>query len=189
MAKSADDPRLVLLATRAGFWLSGDAGATWRSLAAPKDAQVNSVAILRGEPRVIFAAANEGLYHSADLGRSWKLGGWGLPLSDLTGLAVHPDGRTVYVSDFKWGGVYRSEDRGQTWTRFPDAGLASDRVWALGLDPQTPGELLAASIAGGLHLFTLTPHPIAPTTAQGSSDRPVLAGRTRVPTTANILQR
>jgi photosystem II stability/assembly factor-like uncharacterized protein len=170
--RSADDPRLVLLATRVGFWMSGDAGATWRSLAAPKGAQVNSVAILRGEPRVIFAAANEGLYHSSDLGQSWTLGGWGLPRSDVTGLAVHPDGRTVYVSDFKWGGVYRSEDRGQTWIRFPDAGLASDRVWTLGLDPLAPNELLAASTAGGLHLFTLTPRPpSAPTAAQSGSDR------------------
>src|SRR6185503_8462253 len=53
---------------------------------------------------------------------------------------VHPDGRTVYVSDFKWGGVYRTEDRGQNWTRLTDDGLASDRVWTVGLDPASRPE-------------------------------------------------
>jgi photosystem II stability/assembly factor-like uncharacterized protein len=86
-----------------------------------------------------------------------------LPHSDLTGLAVHPDGRTVYVSDFKWGGVYRTEDRGQTWTRLTDSGLASDRVWTVGLDPASPDELLVASLAGGLHLFTPRATPAART--------------------------
>jgi photosystem II stability/assembly factor-like uncharacterized protein len=166
LATSRDDPRTVFLATRMGFWTSGDAGATWRSSAGPKDALVNTVAILPGEPRLIFAAANDGLYLSADLGRNWTRGGWGLPHSDMTGLAVHPDGRTVYVSDYQWGGIYRSVDRGQTWTRLTENGLASDRVWTVGLDPTAPDELLAASLAGGLHLLAPqrgSPLPLPPT--------------------------
>lgn len=154
LATSLDDPGAVVLATRLGLWISSDAGTTWRSVAGPKDVQVNAVTIVPGEPREIFTATKDGLYRSADLGRSWTRGGWGLPHSDLTGLAAHPDGRTVYVSDFKWGGVYRTEDRGRTWARLTDSGLASDRVWALGLDPARPDELLAAPLAGGLHLFT-----------------------------------
>lgn len=173
LAASRDDPRVVLLATRLGFWMSGDAGTTWRNIAGPKDAQVNTVAILPGEPRLIFAASNDGLYRSADLGRSWTRGGWGLPHSDMTGLAVHPDGRTVYVSDFKWGGVYRTEDRGQTWTRLTDSGLASDRVWTVGLDPAAPDEVLVASLAGGLHLLTprarTAPAPGSPGRSPGRS--------------------
>ena len=124
------------------------------------------MAILRGEPRLILAAANDGLYRSADLGRTWARDGWGLPHSDITGLAVHPDGRTAYVSDFRWGGVYRTGDRGQTWTKLPDSGLASDRAWTVGLDPASPDQLLAASLAGGLHLFIDRP------TQRPGSDRP-----------------
>jgi photosystem II stability/assembly factor-like uncharacterized protein len=164
LAESPDDPRAILLATRLGLWMSGDLGTTWQPIAGPKSARINTVAILRGEPRVIFAASNDGLYRSADRGRTWTLGGWGLPRSDMTGLAVHPDGRTVYVSDFQWGGVYRSVDRGLTWSRLTDTGLASDRAWTVGLDPTSPGELLAASLAGGLHLFT--PGAIAPPRAR-----------------------
>jgi photosystem II stability/assembly factor-like uncharacterized protein len=176
LAESPDDPRAILLATRLGFWMSGDIGTTWQPIAGPKSARVHAVAILRGEPRVILAASNEGLYQSADLGRSWTLGGWGLPRSDMTGLAVHPDGRTVYVSDFKWGGVYRSGDRGQTWTRLTDSGLASDRVWTMGLDPASPTELLAASLAGGLHLFTRGPLPPTSPPAPNRATIPSTAG-------------
>jgi len=162
LAVSPEDPTVVLLATRLGFWMSADAGSTWRATTGPKDAQVNAVAVLPGERHLIFVAANNGLYLSADLGRSWTRGGWGLPHSDLTGIAVHPDGRTAYVSDFKWGGVYRTEDRGQTWTKLTDSGLASDRIWTLGLAPAWPDEILAASLAGGLHLFTLRGERSAP---------------------------
>ena len=154
LATKPDDPRTVVLATRLGFWMSGDAGTSWRRIAEPKDAKVHTVALPPGEPVLIFAASSDGLYRSGDLGRSWTRGGWGLPHSDMTGLAVHPDGRTVYVSDFEWGGVYRTEDRGETWTRLTDSGLVSDRMWTLALDPASPDELLGASPAGGLHLFT-----------------------------------
>ena len=156
LASNPDDPRSLLLATPAAIWGSDDGGRVWRPVSAvPHEGTVNALAMLPGEPGSILAAANNGLYRSSDRGKTWVRGGWGLPHSDMTGLAVHPDGRTVFVSDFKWGGVYRTEDRGQNWKRLPDLGLASDHVWTVGLDPASPDELLAASRAGGLHLFTL----------------------------------
>jgi photosystem II stability/assembly factor-like uncharacterized protein len=162
LAGSPDDPEALLLATPSAIWGSEDGGRVWRPVSAvPHGGTVNALAMLPGEPRSIFAAANNGLYRSSDHGKSWLRGGWGLPHSDMTSLALHPDGRTVYVSDFKWGGVYRTEDRGQTWTRLSDAGLASDRVWTVGLDPASPDELLAGSLAGGLHLFTLPARAVA----------------------------
>ena len=44
-------------------------------------------------------------------------------------------------------------DAGKTWERMPTDGLASDRVWTLGLDPAAPERLLVASPTGGLHLM------------------------------------
>jgi photosystem II stability/assembly factor-like uncharacterized protein len=161
LAVTPERPGAVLAATAVGLWGSSDGGASWRQVSpGPPDAQIQVLAIAPGDPRVIFAATNNGLYRSADGGRGWTRGGWGLPHSDMTGLAVHPDGRTVYVSDFRWGGVYRTEDGGQTWTKLSDSGLASDRVWTVGLDPSAPDDLLAASLAGGLHLFVVPARPV-----------------------------
>ena len=74
--------------------------------------------------------------------------------ADFTGIAVTPHGDSIFVSDFAWGGVYRSDDLGLSWVRLESDGLVSDRVWALGLDARAPDELLAAPVAGGLHLLT-----------------------------------
>ena len=87
-------------------------------------------------------------------------------IADITGLAIHPDGRTLYASDFKWGGVFRSTDAGETWQRLPAEGLASDRVWTLAVDPTAADRVLAASPTGGVHL--LMP---APSAAAGEGSR------------------
>src|SRR5439155_5647142 len=98
-------------------------------------------------------ATSGGLFRSNDQGTTWQRLSGGIPHSDLTGLAVHPDGRTLYASDFTRGGIFRSADSGATWTRMPSEGLASDRVWTLALDPSAPDHVFAASAAGGLHVL------------------------------------
>jgi len=77
----------------------------------------------------------------------------GVPHSDLTGIALSPEGRTIYVSDFTWGGIFRSTDGGDSWNRMPTDGLGSDRVWSLSMDPAEPSRLLASSSSGGLHML------------------------------------
>jgi photosystem II stability/assembly factor-like uncharacterized protein len=146
-------PPLSVAATERGLQESRDLGRTWRALpAGPGRARVNAVAVLPGPFSVIVAATSQGLYRSGDEGLSWSLGGE-LPESDFTSIAMVPGGGTVFASDFTWGGVYRSDDRGANWTRLQATGLASERVWALGLDPAMPLDLLAASLVGGLHLL------------------------------------
>jgi photosystem II stability/assembly factor-like uncharacterized protein len=163
LTASNDNADLIVAATRSGFFQSKDGGETWRQVSAAPGVTPHTLAFLPSDDRVLFATTSGGLYRSGDQGASWRRVNGGLPHSDLTGIALNPDGRTLYVSDFTWGGIFRSTDGGSTWSRMATDGLGSDRVWTLCLDPSAPERLLAGASAGGLHL--LVPDPL--TTATG----------------------
>ncbi len=165
LGASPHEPGLVLAATPIGVFRSMDGGERWVLAArGPADAQTHHLAFLPTDAAVVFAATSKGLYRSDDRGESWGRVTGGVPFTDITGLALHPDGQTLYVGDFTWGGVFRTLDGGRTWQRLPAAGLVTDRVWTIALDPEAPDRLLAATPSGGLHLWE------APdTTAAGSA--------------------
>ncbi|HUG53735.1 MAG TPA: hypothetical protein VMR21_09040 [Vicinamibacteria bacterium] len=165
LAVSPDDIALVVAATRLGFFLSADGGLTWERTSPSFSHQPHAIAFMPSDDRVLLATSGGGLFRSEDQGRTWSRVTGGIPYSDITGLAIHPDGQTIYASDFTWGGIFRSTDAGRTWERMPTDGLASDRVWTLGLDPAAPERLLVASPTGGLHLMVPA---VAATGAAGS---------------------
>jgi photosystem II stability/assembly factor-like uncharacterized protein len=151
---STSDRRRVMAATSMAYYVSADAGATWEIVSeASRGNRVHAVAFLPGDDDVVFAATSGGLLKSTDKGRTWSPRGGGLPQLDITGLALHPDGRTLAASDYGTGGLWRSTDGGDTWTVFSTDGLASSRVWTLALDPAAPWRPLAAPSAGGLHAW------------------------------------
>jgi photosystem II stability/assembly factor-like uncharacterized protein len=154
LAVSPDNPDLLVAATRYGFFRSNDGGRTWKLVSTELEGVTpHALAFMPSHDRVIFAATTDGLFRSDDQGATWRRVTGGIPRSDLTGIAIHPDGRTIYASDFTWGGIFRSVDGGLSWGRMPTGGLASDRVWTLGLDPAAPEQLVVAASAGGLHLL------------------------------------
>jgi photosystem II stability/assembly factor-like uncharacterized protein len=166
LAVSPSDVNVVVAATPLGFFRSGDGGGVWTQVSPGfGDFPAHTLAFVPSDDQVLFATTARGLFRSPDQGATWARCTGGIPFTDITGLAIHPDGRTLYASDFTWGGIYRSQDAGRTWERMPTEGLASDRVWTLGIDPAAPERVLVASPAGGLHL--LVPPPPAATTAGG----------------------
>ncbi len=105
-----------------------DGGAHW-SIANPngggmdREALVSDLVVHPRESRRVFAATNRGLYRSDDAGATWRLLSKGLPHNHTrrVGLcAKQPD--VMYLTlrtepgKSPWqGGVYRSDDGGETW--------------------------------------------------------------------------
>ena len=161
---------LVLASTPLGFFKSVDGGDRWvlvsRGLG-PTEA--HTIAFVASDDRMVYATSTRGLFRSKDQGATWSQVTGGIPFSDITGLAIRPDGRTLYASDFTWGGIFRSQNGGETWERLSAEGLVSDRVWTLSVDPTAPDRVLVASPSGGLHMLAPPPPPVA---AAGGSASP-----------------
>jgi photosystem II stability/assembly factor-like uncharacterized protein len=168
-ARSTARPGLAMASTPFGIFGSTDSGATWKLVSEPLGrSNAHALFFLPGSAEVVFATTSEGLFRSADGGRTWTPRGGGLPLLDITGLGLHPDGRTVFASDFKQGGVWRSDDAGESWRALGTSGLLSERVWALAVDPKGPA-LLAAAATGGLHALRLDAGESGPATATATA--------------------
>jgi len=150
-ALAASATGTVIAATPLGVFRSLDQGASWTALSSGPDARVLRLAFLPGDDTTLLATTSAGLYKSVDGGRGFFRCYGGLPISEITGLTVHPNGRSVFASDFVRGGLFRSEDGGETWTSLPTDGLRPDRVWSVVIDPDRPESLLAATASGGLH--------------------------------------
>jgi photosystem II stability/assembly factor-like uncharacterized protein len=158
LAASTRQAGLIVAATPLGFFRSLDGGERWAQVSsALGEGEAHRIAFLPGDESVLFATTPSGLFRSRDQGVTWARVGGGIPQADITGLALHPDGRTLYASDFTWGGVFRSADAGETWVRLPMEGLASDRVWTLAVDPAAAERVLAASPSGGVHMLMPAP--------------------------------
>jgi photosystem II stability/assembly factor-like uncharacterized protein len=163
LAASARTPGLAIAASQLGVFESRDSGASWEQVAAGIErTTLRHLLFHHEDDRTLFALSAQGLLKSTDGGHTWAWRGGGLPQSDITGIALAGDGRTLYASDFFHGGIYTSSDLGATWQRLTTEGLSPDRVWALAIDPARPGRLIAATPGGGLHSYT------PPTGASGS---------------------
>ncbi|HEX5475317.1 MAG TPA: hypothetical protein VFX12_11695 [Vicinamibacterales bacterium] len=121
-----------------GIFRSGDGGKTWQKVLYRNDrVGASDLVIDPSNPDVMYAALWEayrtpyslvdggtggGLFKSTDGGLTWieLTKRPGLPTSSLLGkitLAVGPHGQRVYAMvEARDGGLYRSDDAGQTWT-------------------------------------------------------------------------
>ena len=170
-----------------GVYRSLDGGVNWeRVLFVNADTGVSFLSMDASNPRVIYAAMwdhrrtpwnvrsggpGSGLYKTSDGGDSWQKLEKGLPkLMGNTGISVsraNPD-RVWAMIEAVQGGVYRSDDAGQSWKLVNDDPGIRDRGWYythIFADPQNENTVyvLAASmvksIDGGVNFEGVrTPH-------------------------------
>jgi len=147
-----------------GVYKSEDGGATWRHVLFKSDkAGAVDLSIDHTNPRIMYAAVWEayrtfwqissggpdsGLWRSADGGETWTdlSDQPGLPkgLKGKIGVATSPAqaGRVWALLEHKTeGGLYRSDDGGETWERVSDNQNLISRAWYymhITADPQDP---------------------------------------------------
>jgi photosystem II stability/assembly factor-like uncharacterized protein len=123
----------VLYAGRAGLLKSTDGGQTWaRSEAGlPADSTVFSIAVDPNVPSTAYAGTSAGLFRSQDAGAHWVAT---TVSGSVTAVAVDPSNPSLVYAGTLPTGLYRSSDRGGSWTPFVD-GLTGEPVLSLAIDP------------------------------------------------------
>ena len=133
-----------------GVYRTTDGGKTWTKVLS-KDENTGAIDVVFDphNPNIVFASLwqarrqpwyfssggpGSGLYRSEDNGVTWKqLQGNGLPDGVLgkIGIAVSgADSNRIYaIIEAKEGGLFRSDDAGQKWTRVNDDGRFRQRAW------------------------------------------------------------
>ncbi|MFN0122639.1 MAG: WD40/YVTN/BNR-like repeat-containing protein [Blastocatellia bacterium] len=166
-----------------GVYRTRDGGKTWEQvLQKDENTGAADVAIDPSNPNIVFAGLwqarrfpwdmnsggpGSGLYMSRDGGDTWtqldgKDKGKGLPEGSWgkVGVAIAPaDGRRVYaLIEADKGGLFRSDDGGDSWSLASSSRLIRQRAWyysTITVHPQNPNELwmpnvpMIKSIDGG----------------------------------------
>jgi len=145
-----------------GVYKSTDGGKNWQRILF-KDSKTGAIDLTfdPSNPHILFAALYEaqrypwtavsggpgsGLYKSSDDGANWKrLEGHGLPSGVLGRIGVSvsggDDNRIYAIIEAEKGGVYRSEDGGETWALINPDHRFTQRAWYFNhifADPKSP---------------------------------------------------
>jgi photosystem II stability/assembly factor-like uncharacterized protein len=140
--------RLWAASKERGLYKTTDGGKTWKNtLFLNEDTGCIDLAIDPADPNTLYAATyqrrraafgfngggpHSGLYKSTDGGETWKKLTNGLPTGDIGRIGVdvyRKDPRIVYcivetkngsISGTNNGSIFRSEDKGETWTKMSD---------------------------------------------------------------------
>jgi photosystem II stability/assembly factor-like uncharacterized protein len=169
-----------------GVYRTRDGGRTWQQvLKKNPDTGASDVALDPHNPDTVFAGLwqtrrypwsltsggpGSGLYVSRDGGDTWhELRGDGLPegIWGKVGVAVAPsDSRRVYaLIEAEEGGLFRSDDGGETWTRASRDRKVRQRPWyysTLTINPTNPDDVwfpqvpMVRTIDGGRTLKVVT---------------------------------
>lgn len=157
-----------------GVYRTTDGGTTWKKVLAGSNVTGAVDVALDPDGRTVYAAMYQrqrrgfgfvgggpgsGIYRSRDGGDSWEPLTNGLPVGvkGRIGLAIAPSQpSTVYaIVEAKVGGVFRSDDRGTTWTRQSSLNPRPMYYSQIRVDPQHPdrvwvlGTYVHKSIDGG----------------------------------------
>ncbi len=155
-----------------GVYKSTDGGATWTQvLFKGPDLGVADLAIAAAKPSTLFASlwnahrppwsvygpllgSGSGLYRSTDSGATWQpVTGNGLPTGQWgrSGVAVSPDGQTVYaLIEAAKSGLYVSHDGGNTWALANSDPRLTSRAWyfsRITVDPSDPNTIYMPNVA------------------------------------------
>lgn len=164
ISTSQQNSQLIFVGTTSsGVLTSRDGGQTWEQVSGvPANSPINIIVQDPFRASHIYVGTKTAFYLSHDGGKSWSRRGGDLPFGDFSSILINPKNTNeifagnAYQNVDKGGGVYRSANAGETWTRIDvrELRLPSMRIWALALDPRDQSTLLVGSHSAGVYVVS-----------------------------------
>jgi photosystem II stability/assembly factor-like uncharacterized protein len=129
---------------------SADFGVTWvRAGTGLAGSAIRTLALDADDRNRVYAAGDAGVFVSTDSGDRWSAANAGPQCYSVLALALRPpDGALfagtalIFADRFGCGGVFRSDDGGQSWRNM---GLSQHYVTSLAIDPTNPQTIYAGA--------------------------------------------
>ncbi len=141
---------------RTTIYKSTDAGTTWQATTVVGgNVAPTALAVDPRDPTTVYAAISANVIKTTNAGKTWQPIAQGLPISHtrgpchclsqagVTALAVDPRRSGTVYAALAQGGIYKTTNGGQTWTRA--IGTPLDMTYAVAVDPARPTTVYAAS--------------------------------------------
>jgi photosystem II stability/assembly factor-like uncharacterized protein len=134
-----------------GVYVSDDGGASW-AVSGVTDNPVQDIAIDPITPSIVYAGTTNGIARSLNGGASWTGVG---PFNGAGGgffvlaVVIDPATPSTVYAGTGGNGVWKSTDRGTTWTAI-GAGLTNPLVLSMAIDPAQPQTIYAGTAGSGV---------------------------------------
>jgi photosystem II stability/assembly factor-like uncharacterized protein len=160
MAVDPEDTETIYVGVQVGGMLrSVDGGRRWEIINdGLADADIHALCVCPSSPPTLHVATASDIFRSSDWGEHWQplnLKDY-LPLTYFRSLQQAPDTpNTLYATAGaapfgEEGALYRSLDRGDTWTRFQGDVELLSTLWTVTINPLQPRRLFAGTLCGQL---------------------------------------
>ncbi|KPK16459.1 MAG: hypothetical protein AMK69_26245 [Nitrospira bacterium SG8_3] len=118
---------VVYAGTTNGLYKSTDQAEHWTKIGGSiQHAYVSAIQLDPTKPSTLYLATSDRVQKSEDGGETWQPKTKGLEAASIRSLQISPkDPRTLYVGT-NGGGLYRSTDAGESWSRLPLTPASSD---------------------------------------------------------------
>lgn len=118
---------VVYAGTTDGLYKSTDQAEHWTKVGGSiQHAYISAIQLDPTNPSILYMATSDRVQKSEDGGKTWQPKIQGLEAASIRSLQMSPlDSRTLYVGT-NGGGLYRSSDAGETWSRLPLTPVSGD---------------------------------------------------------------
>jgi photosystem II stability/assembly factor-like uncharacterized protein len=114
------EPDTVYAATLEGLYKSTDAATSWVRIGQSlQDQMLFSMVVDRTRKGVIYLGGREGIHRSEDGGTTWVTLNKGLATLNVRSLVQSQTDAKLFYLGTNGSGLYKSEDRGETWESVP----------------------------------------------------------------------
>ncbi|HEX8288678.1 MAG TPA: YCF48-related protein [Pyrinomonadaceae bacterium] len=149
MTQSTADPKVLLVGTTEGIWISKNSGDDWEKISSSTmPVNIGSLAVDPRNLNTIYAGTWWRAYKSTDSGKNWRLIKNGM-IDDSDVFAITIDSRDPnHIIASACSGIYESFNGGEKWAKIQGIPAQSRRTRDILQHPTIPGTVYAATTEG-----------------------------------------